>query len=159
MTSNGHGRRDVDTVIAAALAAGASYEDAATAAHVSKSTVKRRMGEPEFREAVAEARAEMAAVLRGRLLRAAPTALGTLEELANGAESESVRLGAARSLVAFACERRPDPFADALRAAGSISPRDFRDILEKVVDAALGLIPDEQQDHFMLCLGQISTSR
>jgi hypothetical protein len=159
MNTNGHGRRDVDALITAALAAGASYEDAGKTARVSKSTVKRRMADPEFRAAVAEAREEMAAVLQGRLLRAAPNALGTLEELANGAKSESVRVGAARSLIAFACERRHDPFADALRGAGLISGRDFGNILDKVVDAALQLIPDEQQEQFLLSLRQISMSR
>jgi len=49
MTTNGHGRRDVDALIAAALASGASYEEAGKAARVSKSTVKRRLADPQFR--------------------------------------------------------------------------------------------------------------
>lgn len=159
MGANGHGRRDVDDLIAAALAVGASYEQAGEAAGVSKSTVKRRMGDPVFREVVAEAREEAIAVLRGRLLRVAPNALGTLEELATGAESESVRLGAARSLVIFACERRPDPFADALRGVGLISPRDFQGILGKVMDEALDRIPDERQDAFVLAVRRIGMAR
>jgi hypothetical protein len=75
MTTNGHGRRDVDEVLVAALAAGASYEEAARAAGVSKSTVRRRMGEAAFRARVFDTRDELLTALRGRLLRAAPFAL------------------------------------------------------------------------------------
>src|SRR5437868_9675497 len=113
MDTNGHGRRDVDELIIAALAAGASYEEAGKAARVSKSTVRRRMTDPNFRAEVSQARHDLVETLRARLIRAAPSAIERLERLSADAESESVRLSAARDRVRGV---PPSPRARATRA-------------------------------------------
>jgi hypothetical protein len=74
MTTNGHGRRDVDGLLVAALATGASHDEAGRSAGVSKTTVKRRMASEKFRRAVAEERLEVVETVRGRLVGAAPSA-------------------------------------------------------------------------------------
>jgi hypothetical protein len=106
MSTNGHGRRDVDVLLASALATGATYEEAGRIAGVSKSTVKRRMGEEAFRQRVAQERVELIDTLRGRLLAAAPQAVATLRELSASGQSDSVRLGAARAVLDLSLGRR-----------------------------------------------------
>jgi hypothetical protein len=106
MSSNGHGRRDVDALLASALATGATYDEAARVGGVSKSTVKRRMGNTAFREEVADRRLEFLDALRGSLLSAAPEAVRTLNDLTTSAQAESVRLGAARAILDMSLGRR-----------------------------------------------------
>jgi hypothetical protein len=156
MTTNGHGRKDIDGLVVAALVSGATYEQAANFAGCSKSTVRRRMSDPEFRSDVSDARREMIEVLRGRLLRAAPSAIETLEELAAGATSEAVRLGAAKTIVSSATESRLDPL-DGLRRIISIAPRDHVEVVDQVINkVALPLIPAELHDRFWLTLERLA---
>src|SRR5262249_7954438 len=61
-------------------------------------TVRRRLEDPEFRRQVTAARAALVERMAGRLLAAGDAALKRLEELLQ-AESESVCLGAARSIL------------------------------------------------------------
>ena len=101
-TPKENGRRGADQLIVAALAGGCSYDEAALAGGVSKATVKRRMQETEFRIRVGEARVETAERLGALILAASVSAIHTVTELARGAESEAVRLSAARTLLSHA---------------------------------------------------------
>jgi hypothetical protein len=94
-----NGRRAADQLIVAALAGGCTYEEAARVAGVSKATVKRRMQQLEFRIQVGEARIATAERVRAVVLAAALTALGVVTELMQQAESEAVRLNAARTVL------------------------------------------------------------
>src|SRR4051812_9726064 len=128
MNSNGHGRRDVDALLAAALAAGGTYEEAGRSAGVSKSTVRRRMSDVGFRQVVAEQRLELVEILRGRLLTAAPNALQTLCVLADTAPADSVRLGAARVILDLSLGRR--------RGFDLVDGREVERLVREIVDAA-----------------------
>jgi hypothetical protein len=149
-TNGGHGRRDADQVIVAALAAGASYREAAETGRVSLSTVKRRMVDPQFRVKVAEARDELVSTLRGRVLNAAPAALATLEELATGAESESVRLRAAAEVLDLAIDRR--------RRFDRIEPEEFRRMMDKVLGAVSRQLTEAQFYSFLRDVQAIADS-
>jgi hypothetical protein len=80
-----------------ALACGASAEAAAQKAGLSRRTVCRRLADPAFRAKVAAARAELARQTSGVLTAAGMSAAKTLVVLQEAANSEAVRLGAARS--------------------------------------------------------------
>jgi HEAT repeat protein len=92
-----------------ALAAGQTITAAARLAGVSIATAKRRLHDPEFRRRVSEMRGELIEQAAGRLAETAAEAVSKLRELL-GAESETVRLGAARSLLelAFKCRELQD---------------------------------------------------
>ncbi len=95
----GSGRQNVDAVLVAALAAGATIQDAAKAATVSESTVRRRLNDAEFRRQVQDARGEILERTVGSLADATTRAVATLCVLLE-AEAEPVRLGAARAILA-----------------------------------------------------------
>ena len=99
------GRSGGDSVLIAALAAGATYEDAATQAGVSERTVRRRLEDAEFSGQVDATRSEMIARAVGRLAEASTEAADTLRGLL-AARSETVRLGAARSILELAVRLR-----------------------------------------------------
>jgi hypothetical protein len=102
---SGGDRRNADARIIAALAGGATREDAARQAGVGVATVYRRLTEPGFRAAVQQARGEMVSQSVGTLARIASAAAITLGLLLK-AESESVRLGAARAILELGCKLR-----------------------------------------------------
>ncbi len=102
--SRANGRRDVDTLLVAALSSGATLKEAAAQVGVSLSTVKRRAADPEFVELVDQARADIVKALRTRTVQAGGRALDTLERLL-GSKSETVQLGAARALLTAAAPR------------------------------------------------------
>ena len=91
-------RQSDETKLIEDLARGASNSEAARRSGVSVRTVHRRVLEPSFRSAVAEARREMIATATGRLASAAESAVETLTGLLDS-ESDSVRLGAARTIL------------------------------------------------------------
>jgi hypothetical protein len=94
------GRKGCDDGLLLALAAGATPAAAAQQAHVSESTVRRRLRDPGFRHKVEERRSQMVSAAVGRLACMAVLAADTLHGLlASG--SERVRLGAARSALAL----------------------------------------------------------
>ena len=105
MTAGDRGKRGSDAHLVAALAAGASVPAAARAGGVSEATVYRRLREPAFRRQVDEARAEMLGRALARLSATCSRAATTLADLL-AAESESVRLGAARSILDVALRWR-----------------------------------------------------
>jgi len=94
----GGDRRQADTALIAALAAGQPVDAAAQAAQVSERTAYRRLADPAFKRAVQTARAELLAQAVGRLADAATAAVATLRDLLD-AEADSVRLGAARAIL------------------------------------------------------------
>ena len=89
-----------DVLLAMALAAGASASEAARQFEVSVSTVKRRMADPDFRQFVADLRAQMIERARGRLTdnmtRAADALAGLLDD-----PTPAIRIRAARALLAL----------------------------------------------------------
>src|SRR5947207_2011016 len=95
MTANGRhrqgtGRRGADAALIAALASGATREDAARVAGVSPRTVYRRVDTEAFRRRVDEAREEIIASATGRLAAATQIAVDTLVELVTPSEPASV---------------------------------------------------------------------
>src|SRR5438874_578089 len=103
---NGHGRRDVDDLLAASLASGMTYDQAAASAGCSRATVTRRMSSEKFRARVDEERAELVNRLKNRVSDAATRAVDVLDSLAANARSESVRVTAAGKLLDLALTRR-----------------------------------------------------
>jgi hypothetical protein len=92
------GRRKGETALALALAGGQTVRDAAAAAGLGERTATRRVADPEFRLRVAELRAEMVARATGQLADGMAAAVATLRRLLD-AKSESIQLGAARTLL------------------------------------------------------------
>jgi hypothetical protein len=90
-----------DDLLALALASGATHAEAATKAGCSAKTVQRRLHDPAFRARVSELRRGMVDAASGRLTGALTEAADALRGLLN-ADSEAVRLGAARSLIEMA---------------------------------------------------------
>ena len=100
MTPSDAAEDRADELIVGALLAGASYAAAAEVAGVSKSTVQRRMREPEFRTRLAVERTEMLRQVRDRVSAAAAGAVSVLTSVMNDVnESGAVRTRAARSLL------------------------------------------------------------
>jgi len=99
------GRRASDSLLISSLAGGATVAGAAKAANVSERTAHRRLRIPAFKAAIATARAEMterATALLTTLSTSAALALGELLK----ADSEAVRLGAARSILELGARLR-----------------------------------------------------
>jgi len=94
----GGDRRNADSAIVAALAAGQSIRDIATSTGVSESTVYRRLRDDDFRQRVAETRAELVSSTLGRLVDAGSAAAQKLRRLLD-ARSESVQLAACRAIL------------------------------------------------------------
>jgi hypothetical protein len=93
------GRAGADSMLLAALAAGATAEEAAETAHVSARTVRRRLSDPEFARRVDHARAAMLDSALGRLSAGASSAVDTLADLQAPDRPPSVRLGAAKAML------------------------------------------------------------
>ncbi|CAA9293305.1 MAG: hypothetical protein AVDCRST_MAG77-4946 [uncultured Chloroflexi bacterium] len=88
-----------------ALAAGATYTDAGQRAGVSERTVARRMEDTAFRAEVADCRRLMVERAIGQLADASTAAVATLRALLD-AESDTARLGAARSILELGTKLR-----------------------------------------------------
>ena len=90
-----------------ALASGLNYKDAAEKAGINERTVRRRLEDPEWQEAIEEHRQKVFVdaqrAFTGKLVAAA----AGLHDLAMGSESDSVRLGAWRAIVEFALRIQP----------------------------------------------------
>jgi hypothetical protein len=106
MAGNGQrGREQADSLIITGLAAGLTYKKVAEQAGVSEKTVRNRLAQPEFRRKVAEARASLVEGTMAQLVAAGTEAVEALRRLLQ-AESESVQLGAARSLIELSSKLR-----------------------------------------------------
>jgi len=97
--------KNADGLLLAALAGGASHQEAATQAGVSLRTVYRRLEDVTFRQQLAEARGALITRATGKLAAACSAAAATLAALLRG-DSESVRLSAARSILELATKMR-----------------------------------------------------
>ncbi len=92
-------------MIVLALASGLTQVQAAERAGVSERTVRTRLADPAFKQRVTEARADMVERTMAALTASSVAATQTLHQLLD-AESENVRLGAARSLIELAAKLR-----------------------------------------------------
>ena len=100
-----NGRRKGDAVLLLALAGGQTVRDAARAAAIGERTASRRLADPDFRQRVGQLRADMVERALGKMADGMAAAADTLRQLLK-AESESVRLGAARSLLELGVKLR-----------------------------------------------------
>ena len=101
----GSGRRNADEALALALAGGQTLRAAAEAAKIAERTATRRMADPAFRRRVTELRGDMVQRSLGRMAEGMSEAADVLRQLL-AAKSESVRLGAARSLLELGVKLR-----------------------------------------------------
>lgn len=117
------GRENADPALIAAIASGLTAEQAGERAGVSVRTVHRRLSGPAFRQEVADARAAMVDRAVGQMADAATAAASTLRTLL-GAEAESVRLGAARSIIELGARLREEgDLAERLRRLEEVAER------------------------------------
>jgi hypothetical protein len=86
---------DQDDVIASALAAGCTQQEAAAKAGVSRPTVARRVADPEFQKRVTYFRRQAIGETLGLLMKAGPDAVAALALIAEGGEKDSDRIKAA----------------------------------------------------------------
>ena len=114
----GGARKNADFALVAAIAAGVRNDKAAAQAGVSEATVYRRLRDLEFRQRVQAARSEMVSQTLGRLTYLSPAAVEKLAKLMLSADSETVQLGACRTLLESSARWRE---ADEL---GTHLPRD-----------------------------------
>jgi len=98
-------RENVDDRLALELAAGRTVAEAAQAAGFSERTAYRRLEDPGFRRHISAIRGEMVSRATGRLADVSAKAVETLSALLS-AESETVRLGAARSILELGTKLR-----------------------------------------------------
>jgi hypothetical protein len=109
------GRRAADAALALAFAAGKTLAEAAQAAGVSERTASRRRTDPAFADFVGELRREMARRAVGKLADSMAEAAEVLRRLL-AARSETVRLGAARSILELGSHLRQIEETDDLDA-------------------------------------------
>jgi hypothetical protein len=95
-----------DEFLAARVAAGAMLADAARDAGCSARTASRRARESGFQARVAEIRAGMVRGVTEKVVGHLTCVVDELRRLLTGAESETVRLGAARTLLEYALRLR-----------------------------------------------------
>jgi hypothetical protein len=92
-------RRAANETLIAALASGATQEEAAAVAGVTARTVRRRLGQPEFAERVRAERSVLVTRTAGRLIGLADVAVEALGDLLRPEISDSIRLRAALGLL------------------------------------------------------------
>lgn len=96
-----------DNLLAMALASGTSPTEAAKQLEISRSTIQRRMNDPEFRRLVSNLRGEMLASAMGRISDSMTKAAETVAELLDAPEPY-LRLRAARMLFQFGLRMREE---------------------------------------------------
>lgn len=101
-----NGRRGADASLIAALASGLTRQEAAAAAGVSERTVYRRLDDPAFVQRVKQAQDEMIEQSMGTLASMATAAANVLGELLLPDKPDSIRLGAARSIITTLLQTR-----------------------------------------------------
>jgi hypothetical protein len=146
MSTNANGKRDRDDVVVAALASGLTYDEAAKAAGLSRSTIARRMQEWEFRARVIEERERVVETVRGKLASTSPAAVEVIASLAASADSEAVRLSAAGRILDYSLRRRAGFDTFDVAEVGAI--------VRELVEASLSYIPEETHGIY---LRQVST--
>ncbi len=95
----------MDDLAALALARGENFTDAAKCSGWSVRTIERRMADSDFQAEVRRIRSRLVDAACGKLADGATAAVETLRSLLT-AESESVRLLAARSILEICCKFR-----------------------------------------------------
>jgi hypothetical protein len=115
LPDTGTGRSRADAALVAALIGGATLDEAADAANVSRRTVARRLTDPAFRGELEALRREALARAADRLAGLATAALETLEELLGAGNPPAIRLGAARAVL-----REANRFHEATELAARI---------------------------------------
>jgi hypothetical protein len=143
MAGNGRSVGDLDEVFAIALAGGATYAEAGALANRSERTVRRRMEDEGFRERVWEARRERVDAVRARVTTAGLRAVDQLVDLAETSKSDSVRLGAARSLAQMAIDLRGHR-----RELNHVSSSDVEKIATDMYELAMRALPEEMHARF-----------
>jgi len=119
MASNGKGNRSraaANELLALALAAGKTQQEAAAAAGVAPRTVARRLARPAFRRRVAELRSAAVERATGKLADGMAEAADVLRRLLS-AKSETVRLGACRAMLELTVKLRESVELEARLAA------------------------------------------
>lgn len=101
-----NGRKNADEVLLVALACGATVENAAHTAGVSRRTAHRRLAEPTFQQRLKDLRADMVDRAGGMLTAAGMEAVKTLVALLSAANPAAVRLGAARTILGIGMKFR-----------------------------------------------------
>jgi hypothetical protein len=99
-------KKKADDLLVLALACGASPESAAQKAGVSVRTVYRRQADPAFRAQVNEVRADLVRRAASLFTAASMPAIKTITTLQESANSEAVRLAAARATIELGCRLR-----------------------------------------------------
>lgn len=99
------GRQNADEALAAALATGQTLRAAAVTAGIAERTAARRWADPAFRRRVSDLRGQLVNAAVGRLADGMGDAADVLRKLL-AADSENVRLGAARSLIELGVKLR-----------------------------------------------------
>ena len=101
-----NGRRNADESLLMALACGATVDNAARQAGISKRTAYRRLADPAFGRRLQQMRGDMVSRTAGTLTAAAGEAVRTLLELMKNPTSSAVRLGAARAVLEIGMKLR-----------------------------------------------------
>jgi predicted transcriptional regulator len=104
-------RRNVDELLIAHLASGKTIRETARLVGCGEATVRRRLADPAFRQAVQQAKREMVEMIRGDLRKAAMLAVATLEALLTSDEP-SIRLRAAEAILSHFRALHPEAGAE-----------------------------------------------
>ena len=100
------GRRNADEALLAALACGATVENAARTAGISARTAHRRLKEEGFQKRLQDVRADMLQRTVGMLTASGMEASKTLISLLDPSVPQAVRLGATRTILEFGIKLR-----------------------------------------------------
>jgi hypothetical protein len=100
------GRRNTDEMLLMALACGATVEAAAQKAGLGRTTVFRRLQDPEFQTRLQQIRSDMLKRATATLTAASTEAIKTLLALQQATIPHAVRLGAARSILEIGIKMR-----------------------------------------------------
>lgn len=100
-----NGSQSGDSRLLLELVSGLSVADAAKRARVSERTAYRRLNDPDFCRELSQLRTTIVSQSVGRLISVSVKAVDTLQNLLE-AESETVRLGAAKSILEMGIKHR-----------------------------------------------------
>jgi hypothetical protein len=106
------GRKNVDQILALALACGGTVATAARAAGVGEATVYRRLKDADFRKKIDQTQADMVRRTTGALTGVSVEAVKTLAELMKSSNPPAIRLGATRSVLEIGMKAREKHLAD-----------------------------------------------
>lgn len=102
---SGNGKKNANSVLLSMLATGTPIKNAATASGLSERTIHRRLEDKGFRTELERMKDAAVSAAVAKLSDSCVTAVETLRSLLTGS-SESVRLGAARSILEMSVSMR-----------------------------------------------------